>query len=406
MKIDFKKPKYVLPLISLPFLFLLNYGLLSFSKDDVLTNDEGTAELQEGIGNVSEQIRNKGIDGKLDAFRSRYKSADGYTAINNLKLDVEDQEFVQSEYNEAEKRMLDSIDNALKNAIHQPSQKISPSFPPKQYNNIQPAPTMSAEDEELLKAIEQLQGGGQGRGHDQTQYDDPMELFRAQMVVIDSISKANDPEYQSLEKGENPESEITEQPKIRVSKASTSHEIFNTVRIGEDNSFIKAIVDEYIKNGTMGGRLRIRLLDDIMVGGSLLKKGSYLYALISGYEPQRVKLSITSVMIDDKIFPINLSIYDNDGMEGLYVPASAFREFTKDLGGNATGGMNLQMQQDPSSMNQFYMSTLQKLFTSTSQAMSKTIKQNKANLKYGTFIYLIDKDEMRENLMTDLEIFN
>jgi hypothetical protein len=111
-------------------------------------------------------------------------------------------------------------------------------------------------------------------------------------------------------------------------------------------------------------------------------------------------------MIDDKIFPINLSIYDNDGMEGLYVPASAFREFTKDLGGNATGGMNLQMQQDPSSMNQFYMSTLQKLFTSTSQAMSKTIKQNKANLKYGTFIYLIDQDELGENLMTDLEIFN
>jgi conjugative transposon TraM protein len=406
MKIDFKKPKYVLPLISLPFLFLLNYGLLSFSKDDVQTNDEGTAELQEGIGNVSEQIRNKGIDGKLDAFRSRYKSADGYTAINNLKLDVEDQEFVQSEYNEAEKRMLDSIDNALKNAIHQPSQKISPSLPPKQYNSIQPAPTMSAEDEELLKAIEQFQGGGQGRGHDQTQYDDPMELFRAQMVVIDSISKANDPEYQSMEKEENPESEITEQPKIKVSKAITSHEIFNTVRIGEDNSFIKAIVDEYIEKGTMGGRLRIRLLDDIMVGGSLLKKGSYLYALISGYEPQRVKLSITSVMIDDKIFPINLSIYDNDGMEGLYVPASAFREFTKDLGGNATGGMNLQMQQDPSSMNQFYMSTLQKLFTSTSQAMSKTIKQNKANLKYGTFIYLIDQDELGENLLTDLEIFN
>jgi conjugative transposon TraM protein len=406
MKIDFKKPKYVLPLISLPFLFLLNYGLLSFSKDDVLTNDEGTAELQEGIGNVSEQIRNKGIDGKLDAFRSRYKSADGYTAINNLKLDVEDQELVQSEYNEAEKRMLDSIDNALKNAIHQPSKRINPSLPPKQYNSIQPAPTISSEDEELLKAIEQLQGGEQGRGHDQTQYDDPMELFRAQMVVIDSISKANDPEYQSLEKEENLESEITEQPKIRVSKASTSHEIFNTVRIGEDNSFIKAIVDEYIKNGTMGGRLRIRLLDDIMVGGSLLKKGSYLYALISGYEPQRVKLSITSVMIDDKIFPINLSIYDNDGMEGLYVPASAFREFTKDLGGNTTGGMNLQMQQDPSSMNQFYMSTLQKLFTSTSQAMSKTINQNKANLKYGTFIYLIDQDELGENLLTDLEIFN
>src|SRR5690606_20238583 len=120
----------------------------------------------------------------------------------------------------------------------------------------------------------------------------------------------------------------------------------------------------------------------------------------------RVKLSISSVMVDDKIHPINLSIYDNDGMEGLYVPVSAFREFSKELGGNATGGMNIQMQQNPSSINQFYMSTLQKLFTSTSQAMSKRIRQNSANLKYGTFIYLIDPEELGENQLSNSENLN
>src|SRR5690606_33501938 len=231
-----------------------------------------------------------------------------------------------------------------------------------------------------------------------------MELFRAQMAVIDSISKANDPQYQKAHE-EVPEKEIVQQPKIKVSKASSSHEVFNTVRVGEDNSFIKAIVDEDIEKGTLGGRLRIRLLDDIMVGGTLLEKGSYLYALIAGYDSQRVKLSITSVMLDDKIFPINLSIYDNDGMEGLYVPASVFREFSKDLGGNTTGGMNIQMEQDPSSMNQLYMSALQKIFTSSSQAMAKSIRQNKVNLKYGTFIYLIDQEELNENLR-QFENFN
>lgn len=399
MKIDFKKPKYILPLIALPFLFLLNYGLLSFSKDTGITSEEGTAELQESIGDVSEQIQNSRIDDKLNAFRSRYKNADGYTAINNLKLDVEEREVIESQYNEEEKRMLDSIDNALKISIYQ-SQTEVPSFTPKQYSKRTVPPSISSEDEELLKAIEQLQGEHQQeRGYDDSpRYDDPMELFRAQMAVIDSISKANDPQYQEMRIEEVPEKEIVQQPKIKVSKASNSHEVFNTVRVGEDNSFIKAIVDEDIEKGTLGGRLRIRLLDDIMVGGTLLEKGSYLYALIAGYDSQRVKLSITSVMVDDKIFPISLSIYDNDGMEGLYVPASAFRDFTKDLGGNAAGGMNIQMQQDPSSMNQLYMSTLQRLFTSSSQAMSKTIRQNKVNLKYGTFIYLIDQEELNENL--------
>ena len=306
---------------------------------------------------------------------------------------------IESQYNEEEKRMLDSIDNALKNSLYQPKTEANPSFTPRQYNNNPSKPSMSSEDEELLKAIEQLQRGNQqSRGYDDPpRYDDPMELFKAQMAVIDSISKANDPQYQKAFE-EVPEKEIVQQPKVKVSKARPSHEVFNTVRVGEDNSFIKAIVDEDLEKGTLGGRLRIRLLDDIIVGGTLLEKGSYLYALIAGYDSQRVKLSITSVMVDDKIFPIRLSIYDNDGMEGLYVPASAFREFTKDLGGNAAGGMNIQMQQDPSSTNQLYMSALQRLFTSSSQAMSKTIRQNKVNLKYGTFIYLIDQEELNDNL--------
>jgi conjugative transposon TraM protein len=143
--------------------------------------------------------------------------------------------------------------------------------------------------------------------------------------------------------------------------------------------------------------LRIRLLDDILIGNAIVGRGTYLYALISGYEAQRVKLTISSVMIDDRIFPIKLSIYDVDGMEGLYVPASAFREFSKELGGNTTGGMNLTMQPNSDELSQLYMSALQRMFTSTSQAVSKSIKKNKANIKYGTSVYLIDTNELQEN---------
>src|SRR5690606_7346821 len=121
MKIDFKKPKYLMPVLLLPFMFLLNYGILSFSEEEEPDMDEGKTEIQVEIGNVSEEVRNSKIDDNLDAFRSRYKRADGYTAIENLKLDVEDSVFGGSFYNVTERRMLDSIDNALRN---------SPSTPP------------------------------------------------------------------------------------------------------------------------------------------------------------------------------------------------------------------------------------------------------------------------------------
>ena len=397
MKIDFKKPKYVLPIILLPFFFLLFYGYKSFSKE---TSGEetilGTADIQSKIGEVSEQIKDRPLTSKFDASKDSYKrSGDGYTAINSLRLDVEDAPLIEGQYNDREKRMLDSIDNALRESMNKmPDPKSS--YSPYQSRQAQ----ISKEDEELLQAIENLQGTPARSSESQNKYEDPMDLFKAQMVLIDSISKANDPEYQkSLQQKEKeiPSNSTPDQSDIlRVQKAFHSSAHFNTVTQNSETSFIKAIVDEDIKNGTLGARLRIRLLDDIMIGNALIKEGTYLYALITGYESQRVKLTISSVMVGDNIYPIELSIYDVDGIEGLYVPASAFREFSKELGSSTTGGMNLQMD-NAESMNQLYMSAIQKMFSSTSKAVSKTIRQNKANVKYGSFLYLIDPEQLSNN---------
>lgn len=399
MNIDFKQPKYMLPIIMLPFLCLLFYGYKSFSKEQSTEEVQGISEIQTQIGNVSEKVQKKPIDSKLDASRETYRRAnDGYTAIKGLELEIEESYKIKTLYNEEEKRLLDSIDNALKSSGFYSDQKNGYQQVPPITPRTQRQQSFSKEDEELLKAIQQLEGNKSQVPANK--YDDPMELFKAQMAVIDSISKANDPSYKELQEKEKfMESQLNKQEKeiYRVEKASSAATMFNTVTREKKRKFIEAIIDQDIKKGTMGARLRIRLLDDILIGNAIVSKGTYLYALISGYDAQRVKLTISSVMLGDKIYPIKLSIYDVDGMEGLYVPASAFREFSKELGGNTTGGMNLTMQPNSDALNQFYMSALQRMFTSTSQAVSKTIKKNKANIKYGTSIYLIDANELQEN---------
>lgn len=399
MKIDFKQPKYILPIIMLPFLCLLFYGYKSFSKDSPDEPVQGLSGIQSEIGKVSEQIQKKPLDSKLDASRETYKRAnDGYTAIKGLELEVEESSQIKTLYNEEEKRLLDSIDNALKSAgLYSGKPDAGNSIA-----SVLPQPSkrqsFSKEDEELLNAINQLEG--KKAQVPAIKYEDPMDLFKAQMAVIDSISKANDPAYQELqlkEKENQPVPKETENEVYRVQKSEGSATLFNTITREKRGKFIEAIIDQDIKSGTLGARLRIRLLDDILIGNAIVGRGTYLYALISGYEAQRVKLTISSVMINDQIFPIKLSIYDVDGMEGLYVPASAFREFSKELGGNTTGGMNLTMQQNSDALSQLYMSALQRMFTSTSQAVSKSIKKNKANIKYGTSVYLIDTNELQEN---------
>ncbi|MBR9776853.1 MAG: conjugative transposon protein TraM [Cytophagales bacterium] len=398
MKIDFKQPKYILPLILLPFMLLLNFGMQSFYSEEEKEDDIGKADLQESVGNVSEQVRNRGIDGKLDAFRSRYKRADGYTAIKNMRVEVEQEDEILSQYNEAEKRMLDSIDLALKNTLNQPGSQLERRPTPVLEVNNNPS-AQTDEDELILQALNQMES--QQDIKEEPRYADPMDLFRAQMSLVDSISKANDPALQVSEKEIESETQLAQKPRLKVSKTSHTDKHFNTVRKTSQRSFIQAILDQEIRKGTLGERIRIRLLEDIQIGARELPKGTYLYAWISGYEAQRVKLTVSSVMVEDEILPIALNIYDQDGMEGLYVPASSFREFSKDLGGNVTGGMNLQMNQGASSMNQMYLSALQKVFTSSSQAMSKRIRQNKANLKYGTVIYLIDPEQLNPDIISN-----
>ena len=144
----------------------------------------------------------------------------------------------------------------------------------------------------------------------------------------------------------------------------------------------------------LGSRFRIRLLEDIFIGKKqkrLVRKGSFLYAEIAGFSQQRVYLSIVSVMTNNEIYPINLSIYDMDGLKGLYVPASAFREMIRELGANSVQGVNVETGQG------FFTSLASNLFRSTSEAVAAIIRKNKVKLKYNSYIYLINEQDLNKN---------
>jgi conjugative transposon TraM protein len=224
---------------------------------------------------------------------------------------------------------------------------------------------------------------------------DPMDVFKQQMAIMDSITKQNDPAYkeelkkkQAVEKAEKLK---LNQVKLTVAKADVLSNDFNTVLPEKKPAFISAVIDENV-TGYAGSRLRLKLLEDIKAGNNLIKKGTYLYAQVSGFSEQRVTLAITSILYDGKILPVKLEVYDMDGMPGLYVPSSAFRDFTKDLGGNSVQGVTID---GGSGNSQFIMSSLDKVFQSTSSAIADLIRKNKAKLKYNSYLYLIDTDALQ-----------
>ena len=156
-----------------------------------------------------------------------------------------------------------------------------------------------------------------------------------------------------------------------------------------------AIIDENIK-AVDGSRVRLRLLDDIEINESVVRRGTYLYATVSGFSSGRVKGSINSILVEDELVKVSLSIYDTDGLEGLYVPISQFRETSKDVASSAmSGSMNMNTSGYGNSLAQWGMQAVNNAYQKTSNAISKAIKKNKVKLKYGTFVYLVNGRENR-----------
>ena len=400
MKINFKQPRYILPLVMLPFTFLGFYIYQDlFEKEDevILTGNEG---LQEYIAAPSEEVTEKKLADKLETYRKHYKESDGYTAISGLETEESETPVFTDLYSRQEKNRLDSLEAALETDVENIGG--GGQFSPKDYSP--PSEPLSDTDQALLELIRQnnRQGnqGRQGNDHEvsQAEQEDPLAMMRAQYALIDSFQKANDPEHQARVRQEAAQQAMQEelermrQSKMSVYRADRTSQVFNTLKPESGRTFIKAIVDEEL-TGYAGYRIRLRLLEDILVGGTLIGKGTCLYANIDGFSQQRVNLSIQSVFYKDRILPVKLDIYDLDGMKGLYVPQSAFLEFTRELGSSSIQGMNMTAS-GADAQSRFLMSGLQKAFQSTSRAIARSIRKNKVKIKYSTNVYLIDSEEL------------
>ncbi|WP_240663426.1 hypothetical protein [Mucilaginibacter limnophilus] len=210
MKINFKQPRYILPLILLPFLYLFFYVYKSSAKRPVM--EDQPPGIQTSVGDVSPDIRDKRLSDKLDAYRNTYKEADGSTAVNPI----------------VEEKTLDSIDQAIKQRFQAGAAVESPLAP-----LYQPPAAVSVPADHGVKEREP---------------PDPMTLFKAQMAYMDSLSKAADPEYQVAKQREKSLADRTEaqlkNPPLPVAKAISSSPGFNTVIAArKEQQFITAIID-------------------------------------------------------------------------------------------------------------------------------------------------------------------
>ncbi|WP_312076303.1 conjugative transposon protein TraM [Chryseobacterium sp.] len=392
-KINFKEKKYVLPLLALPFVLLFAYVGAQLTTGN--KSKEKPKELSLSLGESQDSIMTKN-----DAYDAFFKKDDNRTMLGGLDKEQDSMLSYDDQLSLAQKRKIDS----LKAANSRQTQYQANGNPSSYYN-----PKQGKEDQDYKRSteiIKMLNDKSYGKAEDNYQTEkpktkeqntqqDPVKYLKQQMLVMDSLEKARDPEYQTklvAEKKLKANKEKMDEflnSTFNVSKSGINND-FNAIYKDKENSFIKAVIDENNK-GFLGSRIRFRLLEDIFVGNRKISKGSILYGQISGFTMQRVDLKIISVFAKGEIFPINLSIYDVDGMKGLYVPQSVFRDMIREMGSNSVQGTQMDMGGEG-----FFTTIGSKLFTSTSKSIANLIKTNKAKLKYNSYVFLIDEKQLKE----------
>jgi len=408
-KINFKQPKYMLPLII--YIPLLATGYFIFDIFDTEVADIGNKNLQTTEYLNPElpdaRVKGDGIGSKYESMLKSYGKIDDYSAVDNIdRNNEEEKEEYNSRYSEEERASLESEEAKKLAEMQEQLQKSAQKG--KDLNNG----TSMTEDErvalsqqrekdameELNKALAQarLQGQAATSPTPQTQGELAQQSQQAQQVQQPSGGKVEG----KVEINERSVKAIDEDEEAQevVKKVKVTSDYFNTLCENEpEKKLIKAIIDENVK-AVDGSRVRLRLLDDIEINETVVPKGSYIYAIMSGFGSQRVKGSVKSILVDDELIKVSLSIYDTDGLEGLYVPGSAFRETTKDVASGAmSGNMNMGTTTSNNSLSQWGMQAITNAYQKTSNAISKAIKKNSAKLKYGTFVYLVNGKEKKNN---------
>ena len=406
-KINFKQPKYIIPTLIyigallIPYLFMEVFNVEIEDKKDANLQTTEYLNAQLPSANVSREIGSKRKN-----MREAFGEITDRSAVQDFAENPDTlnrKEDFESKYSEEELRQLDAqsqqekfrhlsdLNSRLAQSARKGEAMGSDDF------------VVPMTDEERAKALAMRRQGLMA------DLDRDLNNVRAQgMANIGAVADVQD---SVLAKGAKAAREVADeapnavreldddaQNNIVTKVSKDDSEYFNTLSQNAPNSnLIKAIIDEEVK-AVDGSRVRLRLLDDIDINGTPLPKGSYLYATMSGFGQQRVKGKVQSVLVGDEILKIGLSIYDvTDGLEGLYVPASQFRETAKDVGSSAMqGNMNLNNTSGGTSVSQWAGQALQNAYQKTSNAISKAIKKNRVRLKYGTQVYLVNSKQQRK----------
>jgi conjugative transposon TraM protein len=77
-----------------------------------------------------------------------------------------------------------------------------------------------------------------------------------------------------------------------------------------------------------GSTVKLRLVNAVFINGVQIPKNTFLFGLAS-LKGERLLVKINSIRYNNSLFPVDLNVYDLDGISGIYIPGAINRDVAK-----------------------------------------------------------------------------
>lgn len=163
----------------------------------------------------------------------------------------------------------------------------------------------------------------------------------------------------------------------------------STQQVTQPKNSIKACVhDAQTVVGETG--VRLRLLEAAQTPSRTIPKGTIVTANAK-FQGGRLQLKITSIELEGNIIPVDITIYDLDGQQGLYVPYSPEMNALAEMAGNMSqqSGTSLMLTQNAG--QQVAADLSRGVVQGISGYFAKKVRTPKVTLKAGHQVFLVSK---------------
>ena len=155
---------------------------------------------------------------------------------------------------------------------------------------------------------------------------------------------------------------------------------------GDSQNAIQAVIHE-TQTLVAGSTVKLRLINDVYINGILIPKDNFLFgeAKLNG---ERLDIEIGSIRYQNSLFPVQLSVYDMDGMNGIYIPGAISRDVAKQSTDRSIQDIGLTTM-DPSLGVQAASAGIE----AARDLISKKVKLVKVTVKAGYQVLLRDEKQ-------------